>query len=128
MNYSFIELRKGQSEGPKCKIVPPRGASHDPGMDITIVCVVAGIISVCLIIAILLLREGEHIAAELAVPELAVPEPTAAPVHGRQKIGGYASFQKFLKVRVMQQGCNNAQPAPQVHTEHSCVQDVRNGN
>jgi hypothetical protein len=35
MNYSFIELRKGQSEGPKWKIVPPRGSSHDPGMNIT---------------------------------------------------------------------------------------------
>jgi hypothetical protein len=35
--FGFIELRKGQSEGPKCKIVPPRGASHNPGMDITMI-------------------------------------------------------------------------------------------
>jgi hypothetical protein len=34
MNYSFIESGKGQSERPKCKTVPPQGASHDPGMDI----------------------------------------------------------------------------------------------
>jgi hypothetical protein len=38
MNCSFINSQKWQSEGPKCKTVPSRGASRDPGMDIMCFC------------------------------------------------------------------------------------------
>jgi hypothetical protein len=33
---SFINLRKGHSEGLKCKTVSPQGASRVPGIDITL--------------------------------------------------------------------------------------------
>jgi hypothetical protein len=33
---SFINLRKGHYEGPKCKTVSPQGASRVPGIDISV--------------------------------------------------------------------------------------------
>jgi hypothetical protein len=35
---SFINVREGHSEGPKCKTVSPQGASRVPGIDITVHC------------------------------------------------------------------------------------------